>query len=56
MMWTKTELEERIRLIDAAEPCKVHGRAALKICMEPGCNDIFCGMCIWGSCQCWNDE
>jgi len=55
-MATKADLEEKIAIIDQAPPCPKHGREALKICMEPGCNDVHCGGCHSGSCQCWNDE
>jgi len=56
MMWTKAELEEKIRLIDKANDCEEHGRDDLKICLEPGCNSVYCGACTWGHCQCSNDE
>lgn len=55
-METKEELEAKIAILDKTPECEKHGRKDLKICMEPGCNNVYCGKCTWGSCQCSNDE
>lgn len=55
-MSTKAELEEKIAIIEKAPACPKHGREALRICMQPGCNNVDCRECFGKSCQCWNDE
>ena len=55
MMINKKELEEMIKILEEAEPCKIHGTTYLEICIE--CRqEIQCGECEVTSCQCWNDE
>ncbi len=41
--------------LDNAEPCSIHGRIELVICLE--CQEtVHCDACNSRSCQCWNDE
>lgn len=49
------QLMELVNLLNRADPCAVHGRRHLVLCME--CReDIRCAACKVMTCQCWNDE
>lgn len=55
MMLGTKELLILVEVLEKAEPCELHGKEHLQICIH--CEKtVQCMMCEDRSCQCWNDE